>query len=494
MGIILKQTIRGSFWSYLGIALGFVTTTYLYSEYLTPEIVGLFGLLIAISAITSQFASLGFNGVTSRLFPYFRSKENKHNGFLFVGLLVNLAGFVLFIIFYFIFKEMMIEKNLEKSRLFSEYIYLLVPLTFFTMLFSFLDTFIKLLYNAVLGTLLQEFIQRILIFLSVILYALRMINLELLIISFATSVCLKGIIILFFLLLKKELSIIPKPGFIKPALRKEIVDVALFSIIGGLGSMIVFNVDKIIINQIINLSETGVYTIAFYFGTLVVIPSRPLLKIAGTLIAEGWAKNEIGLIKEIYYKSCINQYIIGGFLFLGLWANIDNIIFILGDDYIQSKWVIFFIGVGYLFDMMTGANGLVIGYSKYYRVTLYFIIILVIIVIILLYILIPIWGIVGAALAIALALLLNNMMRFYFLYKKYKMQPFNIKFFWVGLYYTALYFALKMIPQQTLIIDIIVRSSIVVTGTALFIYFFPISEDIKNLKEKALKYIFNRNN
>ena len=47
MGIIIKQTIKGTLWSYLGVAIGFVTTAYLYTNYLSTEIVGLFGLLLS---------------------------------------------------------------------------------------------------------------------------------------------------------------------------------------------------------------------------------------------------------------------------------------------------------------------------------------------------------------------------------------------------------------------------------------------------------------
>ena len=133
-----------------------------------------------------------------------------------------------------------------------------------------------------------------------------------------------------FLASKGEIHVRHELSFITKDLRKEMIDVALFSILGGLGSMIVFNIDKIVVNQMLDLSNTGVYTIAFYFGTLVIIPSRPLLKISGTLIADAWKENDLAKIKDIYYKSCINQFIIGGFLFLGIWANIDNILTILG--------------------------------------------------------------------------------------------------------------------------------------------------------------------
>jgi O-antigen/teichoic acid export membrane protein len=487
VGIIQKQTIRGSFWSYLGVIIGFITTSYLYPKFLTTEIVGLFGLLIAISNITSQIASLGINGVTARLFPHFRSPENRHHGYLFFSLITQLIGFLIFVLIYFLIKNKLIENNLEKSTLFASYAYLIVIITFFFIVFNFFDTYIKVLYNAVIGTFLQEFFQRVLILIAVILFIFSLIDLNQLIIAFALAVSFKGILIFLYLLDKGEINLKPGRGFIKKPLRKEIADVALFSIIGGLGSMIVFQIDKIVINQMLDLSNTGVYTIAFYFGTLVVIPSRPLLKIAGTLIADAWAKNDTEKVKEIYYKSCINQFIIGGFLFLGIWANIDNILNILGTDYLQSKWVIFFIGIGYLFDMMTGANGHVIAFSKSYRVALWFILILVVLVVVLLYSLIPVWGITGAAVAIAIALFLNNLMRHLFLFRKYKMQPFNFTYLWVALFYTGLYFLLKLLPQQALIIDIVIRGAIITFATGVLIIFVPLSEDLHRLVNKILR-------
>ncbi|MGV8135553.1 MAG: lipopolysaccharide biosynthesis protein [Mangrovibacterium sp.] len=489
MGIIVKQSIKGSLWSYLGVIVGFVTTSYLYPEYLTPEVVGLFGLLTAIATITSQLAALGMGGVTSRLFPYFRNPENGHNGFLFMSSLVLFAGFLLFLLGYYAFKDTLIQTNLEKSRLFADYVYLLIPLTFFFLIFTFLDTYNKVLYNAVLGTFLQEFLQRFLILIVVCLYIVRLLNFEQLIIAFIAAVCLKTVILFIYLLCRGEINLLPKPGFMDKKLKKEIIDVALFSIVGGLGSMIVFNIDKIVVNQMLDLANTGVYTIAYYFGTLVIIPSRPLLKISGTLIADAWHRDDIGQIREIYYKSCINQFIIGGFLFLGIWANIDNILTILGEDYQQSKWVIFFIGLGYLIDMITGSNAQVIAFSRYYRVSLLFIVILIVIVLFLLAALIPLWGITGAAVAIAAGLFLNNLMRYLFLYRKYRLQPFNFKFIAVGLFYVLLFFLSGFIPQKELYIDLLLRNSVIVIITICFFWFVPLSKDITAIKNAMVSHL-----
>ena len=131
MGIIIKQSIKGSIWSYLGILIGFFTTSYLYPKYLGTDTIGLFSILLAFSTLFAQFSSLGFNGVTSRLFPYFRDKSKGHHGYLFLTLLVFFAGFLLFLAFYYFYQPYLVKSNIEKSKLFVDYMHLIVPITFF---------------------------------------------------------------------------------------------------------------------------------------------------------------------------------------------------------------------------------------------------------------------------------------------------------------------------------------------------------------------------
>ena len=134
-----------------------------------------------------------------------------------------------------------------------------------------------------------------------------------------------------------------------------------------------------------------------------------------------------------------------------------------------------------------------LGYSKFYRVSLYFILLLIIIVISLLYFLIPIWGITGAAIAIAGALFLNNIMRYLFLLQKYKLQPFNYKFLLIAAFFTCIYFILLLIPQQQIIWDILTRGMFISIGTGIFMMLVPVSSDIKEIGLKLLKK-FNSGN
>ncbi len=488
MGLIIKQSIKGSFWSYLGVILGFITTSFLFPKYVSTEVIGLFGVIVAYSTIASQLSSLGIKGVTVRLFPYFRNESNGHNGFLFIGVSVVLIGFVLFLAVFSIISPYLLEGKAD-SVLLIDYFFLIKVVTLFVSLYAFFDSYIKLLYDAVYGTFLQEFVQRLLILLFTVLFIFKIIDINVFILAYALALSMKGVLIIAHLWRKKSIKLKPNLSFITPKLRKEIISVALFSLLAGFGTSAVFSIDKIIIFDLLDLSNTGVYTIAFFFGTLVVIPSRPLLKIAGTIIAEAWKDNDLEKIDLIYKKSCLNQFILGCVSFLGIWVNIDNILEILGDDYLEAKWVIFFIGLSFLIDMGTGAKNLVIGLSKQYRMMLLFISLLIVLVIVSNYIFIPIWGIQGAAIASAISMFVTNLVKYLFIYRKYGFQPFNYRFLVVISIFILSYITQLLLPELSLIPDIITRSFIVGGSFSILILVSKVSSEINSTVKKGYDLI-----
>jgi len=487
MGIIISQSIRGSIWSYLGVIIGFITTSYLYPKYLTTDLVGLFGLLTSWAGLFSVFAALGFPGVTARMFPYFRDREKGHNGYLFLIFMMYLIGSLIFIgVFYFI-RPWLVSSNLEKSALFSEYVNMLIPFTLFLLLYLQLDIFIKVLYDAVYGIFASEFVQRLLILLVTLLFIFHVFDVHQLIIAFVAANCMRGVMMLYYLIDRGQFHIKPNLSFISKPLRREIWDVGTFAILNSVGNSFIFNIDKIIINQIMGLSATGVYTIAFYFGVLVSIPSRTLLRIGGTLIADAFRNNDLDFIEDIYRRSSLNQFIVGALLFGGIVINIENILTILGPDYTNGRWVIILIGAGHLIDMMTGTNAQIIAYSRYFRTSLYFLIILIALVIINLFIFVPLWGLTGAAFAISLAIMINNIMRFSFVKYKFKMQPFTRNTSIVALILLLALGINYLIPQMPLIADLIIRSLFFTLTFGGLIFRLHISEDINNIIKKFLK-------
>ena len=486
MGIIQRQAIKGTIYTYIGVVIGFVTAGILFPNILLPEQIGVTKLLVTFSLLFARLADLGFTGVANRLFTYFRNKEKKHNGFLFIALSVALVGFLISIILYFILKPYIIEDSIGKYAFFVEYIYYLIPLIFFTLIFNTLDTYNKVLYDAILGTFIKEFIQRVLIFFSIVLYCFDILNFNGFVFAYTASLSIPALIILISLIQRKQFSLKPQLSFISNDMAKTMLSVSFYSIILGFSGIIILHIDSIMIYSLIDLGPTGIYSITFFFGTLIIIPSRSLLRIATPIIADSWKKKDLNTINVVYYKSCLNQLIVGSLLFIGLWANIHNVFKILPEEYEAGRYVIFFISLAYLFDMASGVNGFIILTSKYYKALTYYMFLFVAFVVITNYIFIPRYGIVGAAMASALSKFLFNLIKYLFLLVKFRMQPFDSKYLIVLLIAGVSFLAGYIIPEfDNFVIDIIIRSIIITSIFGVLTLTFKVSEDV-NLKAKSM--------
>lgn len=461
MGIIEKQATKNVIYSYLGAGLGFLTVLWS-THLLNPDEYGLTRILISISALFAQFSGLGFNVVTIRFFPYFRNKEKGHHGFLFYGIITVLIGFLICYLGFYIFKNQLIANNQEKSKLFVDFLFYLMPLTLFTLFFGLFDYYLRACYSSVIGSSSKDFTQRILILATLFLYFIKIIDFNIFIFLYVTATCIPTLILLFYIIKLDEWHIKPVRGFVSKELRKEMVKLSLFSILSGGAGVLISNIDIIMVNQQLGLTQTGIYGIAFYFGTIIIIPSRSLLRIAMGVVSEAFKNDDLDGIHSLYKKSCNSQLAIGLLLFIGIWSNIDNIMALLPAEYAGGRNVILFISAGYLIDMGTGINYIILITSKYYRFDGYFMIVILFLTVLSNLLLIPIYGIMGSAIATAITIATYNILRWLFLYFKFKMQPYDINTIKIIVIAIIAFLPGFFIPRiDYLIIDIAVRSGIV---------------------------------
>lgn len=489
MGVIKRQTIKGSVYSYLGVAVGFLYTL-LATEVLSTEQIGLTGILVAISAIYSQFSTLGFTKVTERLFPYFRDKDKNHNGFVFLTIVVGMIGFVLSLISFFILKPSIIESNLEKSPLLVKYIWYLVPLIFFRMFTVMLDTYNKMLYDATTGSILTDFVYRIGTLLLLGAYFLQWITFSQFIFGFVISLCFPAIYLAGLLIYRRQFNLQPKPDFIQPSLRRDMISLSFFGLISSLSAVALLNIDTILINEYYGLSTTGVYAISFYFGTFILIPGVALGKISSTFIAEAWKNKDMKMISDIYFKSSINQLFAALLLFILMVVNLHNIIKVLGPEYRGGEWVIILIGLSKLIVSSTGSSVQIIGTSHKFKVQTYSMVVLVILAVIFYLIFIPLWGMIGAALGSLFSISIAALLRVFYLQRSLQLFPYrlvHLKCMAIGLIAFALG---KLIPVvDNYLIDLIIRSSAVSVVFIGLCYLFRITDDMNQIVDKAFKTI-----
>jgi O-antigen/teichoic acid export membrane protein len=479
LGLIEKQTIKGTIYTYIGVVLGVITNIFLLAWFFTPEQVGLLSVIISYALLFSQLGNLGFDNVTGRLFPWFRTSDKSHHGYLHIMLLVGIAGSLLIIISFFFLKNLIISQGGDSSGLLAEYWFYIPSTAVFLLFFNLFDAYSRMMYLTIRGTFLKEFFQRLLIIISIGLYIFSLIGIDSFVGLYFASFCIPTVIIIFMLLREKNLVVKPEPEFISKDLRKSMISVAGFGILTVFSSTIILNIDRIMIEKFIGLYEAGIYSVTFFFGVVILLPSRSLVRISSTFLSEAWKDNNMNIIKDIYYKSSLNQYLFSALLFAGIWVNIDNVFYILPEKYEPGRWVVFWICLSSLIDMATGLNSAIIGTSKYYRLYAYFMIFFVAVIIVSNYLLIPIYGITGAALASAIAMFLFNLVRWVFLWYKFKLQPFNLQFLYISVITIAAYFAGYLIPViEPFWIDIIIRSTVVFLVFTIPVLGFRLSEDV----------------
>jgi O-antigen/teichoic acid export membrane protein len=493
LGVIRTQTIKGTAYTYFGAVLGIVTTI-IFPRCFSKEQIGLLNVLVAFSLVFAQFANLGFDNITIRLFPYFRNDSNKHNGFLYILGKVLIIGTLFSITLFLILKPFIVESTDKAYTLFNRYSFYIIPLIIFTLLFISFDVYSRVLYKSVRGSFLKEFIQRILIIIAIAVSYFFSLGFDQFVLLYVICLSLPTLIIIWLIWKDGQLSFKPSPGFVTPELKKNMYSVGVFGIITVFSTTVMATIDKIMLQSMLgDLAWVGVYSILFYFGTIITMPSRALTKISSTVVAEAWKNDDIKTVKDIYYKSCLTQMIFSAILFIGIWANINNIFILLPSDYAIGKFVIFWVCIGSFIDMSTGINNTIIATSKYYKAQSLFMTIFVIIVIISNYFFIPIWGIIGAAIANAVSLFLFNLMRWIFLWKKFNLQPFNYKYLLVLLFSLIAFLPGYYLPAiKPFFVDIIVRSGMIFIIFSMLIYFSKVSSDINDRVHIYISWILKK--
>lgn len=493
MGVIQQQSIRSTIYTYTGVLLGFVTVALLFPKFLSPEEIGVINLLVAYAMILGQIGTLGFSNAIIRYFPYFRNKEKGHLGFTVILIATGLLGFIACLLIFFIIKPIVISTNKDSSPLFVEYLYYIIPLTFFHLYFLLFDSYSNALYNTTTATFLKEFIQRVLILFVFILFIFQVLGFESFLFFYCASFYIITICLIIYLYLNGELRLNFRDLNSQKHLRNGIISMSVYGFLIGFSNLAIMRVDIIMLNQFFSSAESGIYATTFYFGTLIILPSRAINKIASTIIADAFKENDEATLKSIYYKSCINQFILGAFLFLGIWLNIDNIFKIMPAEYEAGKYVIFYIGLSNLIKMTAGIDTALIGYSKYYKVNTVFIIILLFITIATNWLLIPIWGLTGAALASMISVFIFVVIKFIFIKIKFGFQPYNIQYLYISFIIGVTYFIVNIIPTVSFtFLDIFIKGVSICLIFIPLVYFSKVSLDINNILEKNINRFFRR--
>ncbi len=427
MGIVQRDSFRITLISYAGAGLGYLNKVFLFTNFLETEQVGLANLMVTIALIYAQFAALGTRNVITRFFPFFRNKENHHNGFLFAIMALSLAGFTIATLVFIALQNPFAQLYGSSSPLLVDYAWYILPLALATLFYNLFESYLRSLLSNVLPTLTHEIVLRLFVTLAITLFALGIIAFPLFVILYVIAYCLPAVILVFYTASKGWLLVRPRWTPLLRRLGKIMIVYGLYSLLSNLSSFLLVSIDALMVAGMIDLGAAGIYTTMVFMTSVILIPYRSMVKVAAPLVAGYWKSRSMDQLQTICRKATAGNLVVGASLFMLIWVNLDAVFYFMAPEYVAGRYVFLFLGIGKLIDMSAGLNATILNNSKKYRYELIFTVLMLASTVLLNLLLIPPYGINGAALASMLTLTLFNVLRVVFVYRHFRLKAFNKK-------------------------------------------------------------------
>lgn len=404
MGVIAKQSIRGTIVTYLGIAVGVFTTFFVLTRFLTTEEIGLARVLIDAATLFIGLAQLGTYASVIRFYPYFKEKESdEDHGFFFWAMVVPFVGFVLFALIYWACRVPLGAWFGDKSPLFVEYYYFVLPLAFFMLYQTICESTCNVLMHIVVPRAVRELVVRVGLLAIYLLYAFRVISIDGLVIGICINYAVAAVINLCYFFSLHTIRLRPDWAFLrenKGLVRRYLVYTG-FLLLSAVTTVLAPTLSSFFVTAKMGLSNTGIFAIATYMAVMVSVPNRSVSAIASPQLARAIKEQNREECSFLIRQVTRNMLLIGGFILLAIWLNIDLIFHILpnGATYATAKNVVLILGVSQLILGTFTICLTALNYSRYYAFSLIWSLILTVSAIMLNNYLVPRYGMEGAALS-----------------------------------------------------------------------------------------------
>lgn len=489
MGVIKRQSLKTSIVNYLGVLIGVVFFTFVFPHIISEKYLGLIGLFQNLSITLVSLPSLGLAHILLRFYSSWNN-ENTTAQFNAFALLSIASALIIFGILWFVFKSPIVHFYEKHSSLFINYFFLIIPLVIFQTYSSYFEIFSLVKLRVAVPAFLREIVTRILLIIFIFLFAFQWLNETQFFYLFAFSYFLTTIILVIYSIKTLHFKIGNYKKFIQSKSFQKSIRYG-----GSMLLLIVFTntsnfLDSILLPAFLGLDILGIYLRPLVLGQMIQVPYRAISLISIPILREAFVQHDYEKIKKLNKDIALNLFLIGCFLFTLLISNSENIFNLLPPQYAIAKSVLLIIALGRLFDMAFGLNSELINYSAYYRYIIYFSFVMMISSVVLNITLIPIYGMNGAAFAVAISLVFFNLIKTLFIYKKMKIHCFSKHYITLILLTITVLSISYFIPSIQFIvhhrfvntcINVVFKSSIVSLLFLIPIFFLKVSPDLNDL-------------
>lgn len=495
MGIVVRQSLKASVGSYIGVLVGVINQMYVSTELLTVEQYALSRILFENSLLFASFAHLGTPFIVDRYFSLFRNDEEKHRGILSFLLMLPLVGVFLFCIIYWLFTPLIVGYFSKNSAMLVDYHFLVIPLTIFWIYITVLDAYCRNNSRIAVPMFVREVYLRVANVLLVLIFGLGWINFDwmlyLIIAAYGFAVVL---LIIYIMVLGKGYWRLPDRTIFTKSLFYQMLGYGTFTVLGALGVNIILFIDRTMLAGERDLVNAGIFIVASYMASVIEIPRKALAQISIPILTQHLRDEDFGKLEKMNQKTALHLFLSGGLVFMLIWVNIDDIFYLLpkSNIYSEGKYVVLFLLITKLFDMAAGLNTEIILYSKYFRMATWIIIFTALLGFFLNLWLISAHGFIGAAIATSLTTLVYSGLRVGYIKYRFGISPYSTQSLQALIVFGGVFLLSFLIPQhnQTPVLAmvwILIRTMFVCGLLGFYVWKWRVSDEISGLMDGIMK-------
>ncbi|SCY80625.1 oligosaccharide flippase family protein [Flavobacterium caeni] len=420
MGIVINQSIKNTAVTYFGFAIGAVNALFLYTNFLGKLHYGITAFVLSAANILMPLMAFGVHNTLVRFYARCQS-ETERERFLSFMLWMPLLLIVPVCLFFGWFYDDVAFFVIRENPEVKPYLWLIPTVGICMGYFEVFYAWVKVHMQSVVGNFISEVLVRAVV--MVLLFGVHW--------GWLTpATFLYGATAAYALQLLAMMGYafyVKRPTFhwSVPHNVYDIFGYSFFILLSGGIGVFLIDFDKVMIPAYEDVGSNALYSVAIFIATVIAVPSRAMLQIIYPITAKLMAEEKYDELNDLYKKSAINLQVFGGLIMLGIFLNIHQLYLLIPAEYSGGVAVVFLIGLSKFSDLIVGNNNAIILNTQYYRWVLLFGVLLVVMMVVLNMVLIPRYGIVGAAWATLISIVVYNAIKLFFVVKKMRLYPFT---------------------------------------------------------------------
>ena len=491
MGIVFRQSVKTTIVIFLGAVLGAITI-WLSTNYISKQELGFVATLTNLAVVATQLLLIGLQNTMAVYIHQYKNDKIKRGVLIATCLLLPLIIIAITTPIYFLLKAHIVPLFQVKDIPFISKYFAWLPVFGMLMMYQvLLESYLVSQVMVAISSFVREVVLRIGNIIIILLFGFNIISFNTFIAATVLMYLLPVTIYAFLCANNKAFWLSLKYTKFSKSELKEIFQFTWYHSLISISITLMGYLDSV---MLVTLDKQGfvsgaIYRNAIFFISVLQMPYKAMFSATFPVLAAAFKDNDAEKVKDIFNRSSLNMLVGATFMVVLIFCNLNNAIALMPSGYEIIKPLYAILIIGCFTDMATGMNSQILSISLYYRFNFYSSAILVVLLVALNLVLIPRIGIYGAAWSNSIALMLFNIAKFLFAWKKLDLQPFSkntllvllagIPALVVGYYFPYLFNPMRHIYMHSFI-DAAIRSSLVLIVYLLMLFWLKPSKDLED--------------